>query len=84
MPDSHEAERRPLTSVGGSTGNGGSLAGVKFLTVAEVAQVMRLSKMSVYRLIHAGDLEAVRFGRSFRVAEKAVDAYLRDSFYSAG
>lgn len=79
MPDSNENERRPLAPV-----DAGSLAGVKFLTVAEVAQVMRLSKMSVYRLIHSGELEAVRFGRSFRVSEQAVDAYLRDSFYQTG
>lgn len=61
-----------------------SLSGVKFLTVAEVAAIMRVSKMSVYRLIHGGDLEAVRFGRSFRVPEKAVDGYLRGSYYDAG
>lgn len=63
---------------------GGNLAGVKFLTVAEVAAIMRVSKMSVYRLIHSGELEAVRFGRSFRVAEPAVDAYLRGSYYETG
>jgi excisionase family DNA binding protein len=40
--------------------------------------------MSVYRLIHSGELEAVRFGRSFRVKESAVDAYLRDSFFETG
>ena len=45
---------------------------------------MRVSKMSVYRLIHAGELEAVRFGRNFRVTEAAVDAYLRDAFYETG
>lgn len=61
-----------------------SLNGVRFLTVAEVAAVMRVSKMSVYRLIHAGDLEAVRFGRTFRVPEAAVHAYLKDAFYDAG
>ena len=32
---------------------------------------MRVSKMTVYRLVHAGDLPAVRVGRSFRVPEKA-------------
>lgn len=57
---------------------------VTFLKVAEVAALLRVSKMSVYRLIHAGDLEAVRFGRSFRVPQHAVDVYLRDSFYNAG
>lgn len=61
-----------------------SLSSVKFLTVAEVAEIMRVSKMSVYRMIHAGHLEAARFGRSFRVPEKAVNDYLRGSFYDAG
>ena len=53
---------------------------VRFLTVAEVAAVMRVSKMTVYRLVHAGELPAVRVGRSFRVPEQAVHDYLRDSF----
>ncbi len=60
------------------------LGAVRFLKVAEVASALRVSRMSVYRLIHAGDLEAVRFGRNFRVPEHAVDAYLRESFYHAG
>ncbi|MDQ1130627.1 helix-turn-helix domain-containing protein [Microbacterium sp. SORGH_AS_0888] len=45
---------------------------VQFLTVAEVAAIMRVSKMTVYRLVHAGELPAVRFGRSYRVPESAV------------
>lgn len=53
------------------------LGEVRFLTVAEVAALLRVSKMTVYRLVHAGDLEAVRVGRSFRVPKNAVDAYLR-------
>ncbi|WEO77698.1 helix-turn-helix domain-containing protein [Cryobacterium sp. SO2] len=44
----------------------------RFLTVAEVALLMRVSRMTVYRLVHAGELPAVRFGRSFRVPEAAV------------
>jgi len=56
------------------------LSEVRFLTVAEVATVMRVSKMTVYRLVHSGDLPAVRVGRSFRVPEQAVHDYLRDSF----
>ena len=60
------------------------LAEVRFLTVAEVAQVMRVSKMTVYRLVHAGDLPAVRVGRSFRVPEQAVHSYLNESFVEAG
>ncbi len=56
------------------------LSEVRFLTVAEVAGIMRVSKMTVYRLVHAGDLPAIRVGRSFRVPEQAVHDYLRDSF----
>ncbi|WP_375400798.1 helix-turn-helix domain-containing protein [uncultured Amnibacterium sp.] len=44
----------------------------RFLTVAEVADMMRVSRMTVYRLVHSGDLPAIRFGRSFRVPESAV------------
>lgn len=61
-----------------------SLGSVKFLKVNEVAALLRVSRMSVYRLIHAGELEAVRFGRNFRVPEQAVDAYLRQAFFDAG
>jgi excisionase family DNA binding protein len=56
------------------------LAEVRFVTVAEVASIMRVSKMTVYRLVHSGELPAVRVGRSFRVPESAVHAYLNTSF----
>lgn len=56
------------------------LSNVRFFTVAEVAAIMRVSKMTVYRLVHSGELEAIRVGRSFRVPEEAVDHYLRDAF----
>lgn len=46
------------------------------LTVAEVAAQMRVSKMTVYRLIHNGELSALRVGRSLRVPGKAVAVYL--------
>lgn len=53
---------------------------VTFMTVAEVAAMMRVSKMTVYRLVHHGELPAVRVGRSFRVPEKAVHDYLNQSY----
>ena len=68
----------------GKRRNDPNVADVKFLTVAEVAQIMRVSKMTVYRMVHAAELPAVRVGRSFRVPEKAVHDYLRDSFIEAG
>jgi excisionase family DNA binding protein len=60
------------------------LSDVKFLTVYEVAVIMRLSKMSVYPLVHSGELEAIRVGRSFRIPEQAVVRYLRDAAFTPG
>ena len=48
-----------------------------FLTVAEVAAMLRVSNMTVYRLINAGSLPAVRVGKSYRITEDDVDRYLR-------
>jgi excisionase family DNA binding protein len=58
----------------------GRLVNLRFLTVAEVASLMRVSKMTVYRLVHSAALPAVRVGRSFRVPESAVHDYLKTSF----
>ncbi|WP_460464093.1 helix-turn-helix domain-containing protein [Arthrobacter pigmenti] len=49
---------------------------VQLLTVAEVAAMLRVSRMTVYRKVHSGELPAVHFGRSFRVPTNAVEAYL--------
>jgi excisionase family DNA binding protein len=56
----------------------------RFLTVAEVADIMRVSTMTVYRLIKAGELRAVRVGKSYRLAEDDVDRYLAQGFTQAG
>ena len=64
--------------------NGGNAPGSQFLTVVEVAALMRVSKMTVYRLVHNGELPAVRVGRSFRVHAKAVHDYLETSYFDAG
>lgn len=56
----------------------------RFLTVAEVADALRVSTMTVYRLIKAGDLRAVRVGKSYRLTEDDVDRYLAAGFTRAG
>ena len=68
----------------GEMADGINFSDVQFLTVAEVADLMRVSKMTVYRLVHNGELPAVRVGRSFRVPEEAVQEYLRGSYFDAG
>ncbi|HZD64813.1 MAG TPA: helix-turn-helix domain-containing protein [Acidimicrobiales bacterium] len=59
-------------------------AGTGFLTVSEVAASLRVSTMTVYRLINAGQLPAVRVGRSYRLREEDVDKYLADRYTEAG
>ncbi len=60
------------------------LSDVRFLTVAEVAEMMRVSNMTVYRLVHSGELPAVRFGRSFRIPESAVAAAIETPIADVG
>jgi excisionase family DNA binding protein len=47
-----------------------------FLTVAEIADRLRVSKMTIYRLIHHGEMQAKRVGRSLRVSTVALAAYM--------
>ncbi|MGH2692722.1 MAG: helix-turn-helix domain-containing protein [Actinomycetota bacterium] len=56
----------------------------QFATVNEVAQLLRVSKMTVYRLINQGDLPAVRIGRGFRIREEDVHRYLESRYTEAG
>jgi excisionase family DNA binding protein len=42
------------------------------LTVAEVADRMGLPRMTVYRMIHAGELPADRVGTTYHVPESAL------------
>ena len=60
------------------------LSDIRFLTVAEVAEMMRVSNMTVYRLVHSGELPAVRFGRSFRIPESAVVTAIGTPISSVG
>lgn len=50
-----------------------------FLTVQETATIMRVSKMTVYRLIKSGTLGSKRIGRSFRVKSESLKQYLADA-----
>ena len=48
------------------------------LTVGEVAQVMRVSNMTVYRLIKSGQMAAIRVGKNYRIRRRDVERYLSD------
>jgi len=56
----------------------------QFLTVGEVARALRISNMTVYRLISSGQLPAVRVGKSYRLREQDVDQYLDERYTEAG
>lgn len=44
----------------------------KMLTVAEVAEILRVSERTVYNLLEAEDLRGVRVGRSWRIPKEAL------------
>jgi excisionase family DNA binding protein len=54
------------------------LVGDRLLTVGEVAATMRVSNMTVYRLIKSGQLAAIRVGKNYRIRESEIDRYLSD------
>lgn len=56
----------------------------RLLTVSEVAHQLRVSNMTVYRLIKAGHLAAVRVGRGYRIREDDIRRYLRQRYTDAG
>ena len=48
------------------------------LTVAEVAAAMRVSNMTVYRLIKSGELPAVRVGKGYRIRSSELQRFLEE------
>lgn len=51
----------------------------QLMTVSEVADELRVSNMTVYRLIKAGDLAAIRIGKNYRIRRSDLEEYLDDS-----
>jgi excisionase family DNA binding protein len=50
--------------------------GEPLLTVGEVANIMRVSNMTVYRLIKSGQLAAIRVGKNYRLRRTDIESYL--------
>lgn len=48
----------------------------KLLTVNEVANILRVSNMTVYRLVKSGQIPAIRVGKNYRIKENDVSDYL--------
>ena len=54
------------------------MPGIEVLTCAEVAERLRISKKSVYRLVRRGELPALRFGRAIRIPVARLDRLIAD------
>ena len=83
----YTSEREALPCWGRSDGphdREGQMAGARrdrgiaggLLTVSEVADVLRVSTMTVYRLIQSGEITAIRVGKSYRISEPELQDYL--------
>jgi excisionase family DNA binding protein len=74
LREAHSSHRSNSSNTAHSIGGTsmGDLSDARFLTVAEVADMMRVSNMTVYRMVQRGELPAIRFGRSYRIPESAV------------
>ena len=48
------------------------------LTVGEVAATLRVSNMTVYRIIRSGQLRATRVGKNYRIRESDMTRYLSE------
>jgi excisionase family DNA binding protein len=56
----------------------GDLSELRLLTVGEVAERVRLSRMSVYRLVRSGQLSSLRIGRAYRIPRAALTLFLQN------
>lgn len=72
-----------MTEIPGSRTDNG-LSSTRFVTVAEVAKRLRVSNMTVYRLVKSGQLPAVRVGRGYRIPEADLERYLEARYMDAG
>ncbi|MBU0702429.1 MAG: helix-turn-helix domain-containing protein [Chloroflexi bacterium] len=49
----------------------------KIMTAQEVAQYLRLNKATIYRLAKAGEIPAVKVGRTWRFKKELMDEWFR-------
>ena len=56
---------------------------LKFMTLQQIADILQLDNMTIYRYVKRGDIKALKFGRKFRVYEKDFLAFLEKARVSA-
>ncbi|MGW0179431.1 helix-turn-helix domain-containing protein [Nocardia sp. NPDC003345] len=50
----------------------------KFMTVQQAADVLQVSRYSIYQLIWSGQVRSVTIGRSRRIVRQSFDSYVSD------
>ena len=52
-------------------------AEIEIMTVQELAQYLRLAEATIYRLAQAGEIPAVKVGRTWRFKKALIDEWFR-------
>jgi excisionase family DNA binding protein len=50
----------------------------KYYTIQEVADMLKVAYLTVYRWIQTGKLEAVKAGKQYRIKKEALDIFLKN------
>ena len=48
----------------------------EFLTAEEVAEMLKVNIMTIYRYIKAGKIQAYKLGKNFRIEQQEFDRFL--------
>src|SRR5215212_4652617 len=51
----------------------------EWLTYAEAGQMVGLSRVTLWKLVSAGDVEAARIGRAVRISRESLTVYMKRS-----
>jgi len=54
------------------------MAKSKYLSIAQLAKMLGVSRITVYKRVKAGKIEAIRIGRSFAIPKESIKKYLVD------
>lgn len=50
---------------------------LSFYSVQEIADILKVSKRTVFRYMHAGTLHAVKIGKAYRISQESLEAFLQ-------
>ena len=53
-------------------------AEMEIMTVQELAQYLRLAEATIYRLAQAGEIPAVKVGRTWRFKKELINKWIRE------